>query len=99
MPSIPGFGRPGGFGPSFSGGFGMRSSSEDQVAGNLVEIGIYGIASLYEKFQLPETKKDDAAGGTPPTTPTLPTTPMTPPPAPPAPMPPAPMGDAPVPPK
>src|SRR5439155_445962 len=46
-PSFPGF--PGGFGPpgmpSFPGGFGgfggMRSSAEDQVAGNLVEVGIY----------------------------------------------------------
>ena len=39
----------------------MRSSSDDQVAGNMVEIGIYGIASLYEKFQLAPAKKDDAS--------------------------------------
>ena len=87
FPGIPGF--PGGGGGFFGG---IRSSAEDQVAGNLVEVGIYGITSLYEKFQKPEAKKDDAVNGVappaPPTAPAVPGAPM-PPAVPGAPMPPA----------
>lgn len=75
LPGVPGFGgSPGGpsfpgfpgFGPGGMGGYnpyggGFRNSSDDQVAGNMVEIGIYGIATLYEKFQPEPGKKDDAA--------------------------------------
>jgi hypothetical protein len=98
FPGIPGFpGFPGG------GGFlgGIRSSAEDQVAGNLVEVGIYGLTSLYEKFQKPEAKKDDAVGGAPPVgapiPPAGPGTPM-PPAGPGGPMPPAEKGNVPMPP-
>jgi len=49
--------------PGFPGGFGgnsaPRSSSEDQVASNLIELSIYGITSLYEKFELPTAKMDE----------------------------------------
>jgi len=79
MPGLPPFfgGPGGGFPGSFSG---IRSSAEDQVAGNLVEVGIYGITSLYEKFQPPEAKKDDATTSTgPPTTTPGAGTPMNPP--------------------
>jgi len=107
VPSMPSM--PGGFG-GFGGFGGMRSSSEDQVANNLVEVGIYGIASLYEKYQPPEAKKDDTSTTTGPTTtgpttgpmptvvPMPPTTPMNPPTTPPtAPTPPT--GTEPMPPK
>jgi hypothetical protein len=84
-PGLPGFpGMPGGPGfPGFPGmgGFGsLRSSNDDQVAGNMVEIGVYGIASLYEKFQ-PEKKDETTAAAAPSIgTPAAgaPTTPMTP---------------------
>jgi hypothetical protein len=63
-------GPPPGSGPGPSGGMPSggfpgsgvpRSSNEDQVATNLVEVSIYGIATLYEKFEA--VKKDDASGG------------------------------------
>lgn len=56
------------FGPgSFFGG-GPASSSDDQTAGNLIELAIYGIASLYEKFEA-EPKKDDTGTTVPGTAP------------------------------
>jgi hypothetical protein len=80
--------RPGGasgmFGPGMSGGMfggGPISSSDDQTAGNLIEVTTFGIAALYEKFDT-APKKDDAAAG-PAGTGTAPT-------GGPAPMPPAP---------
>jgi hypothetical protein len=60
-------GAPPGGGPTFGGfggyGYGSspQSSSDDQAAGNLVEVAIYGLASLYEKFEGP-AKKDDGTG-------------------------------------
>jgi hypothetical protein len=56
-PSGPGF-------PGFPGGSGSapRSSNEDQVASNLIELNIYGIATLYEKFDV--VKKDEASTAT-----------------------------------
>jgi hypothetical protein len=62
MPGFPGFPGGGSF-PGMGGGFfgGLRSSTDDQVAGNLVELGVYGITSLYEKFQPEGEKKDEAA--------------------------------------
>jgi len=97
MPGLPPFfgGPGGGFPGMFSG---IRSSAEDQVAGNLVEVGIYGITSLYEKFQPPEEKKDDTTTGPGPTT-TTPGTPMNPPTTTPGPMPTETKGNDPVPPK
>jgi hypothetical protein len=77
FPSMPGFpGMPGGFLGSSS----PRSSNEDQVAGSLVEFSIYGIASLYEKFQA-EPKKEGDTTPTPaePAGPTAPPAPMNPP--------------------
>lgn len=66
----PGGGGPPGFpGPGFGGFFGgsaPRSSNEDQVSGNLVELGVYGILSLYEKFQKEEPKTDAPVGAPPP---------------------------------
>jgi hypothetical protein len=55
----------GGF-PGMGGfGSGLRNSSDDQVAGNLVEIGLYGITSLYEKFQPEGAKKEDGTVAAP----------------------------------
>ena len=51
-------GMPGGFFGSSS----PRSSNEDQISGHLVEVGIYGILSLYEKFQKEEPKSDTPNG-------------------------------------
>jgi hypothetical protein len=90
----PGMMGPGMFGPGMFGGSGPLSSSDDQTAGNLIEVTLYGIASVYEKFDQATAKKDEAAAGTPadagmpPTAPTTPkgTDPATPmPPAGPAP--------------
>ncbi|WP_193788994.1 hypothetical protein [Zavarzinella formosa] len=54
-------GRMEGGNPGFPSSLGApRSSSEDMVAGNLIELSVYGIASLYEKFELPDAKKDEA---------------------------------------
>lgn len=70
---VPGFGGPGFGGPGFggppTGGFGgpanaPRSSNEDTVASNLIELSIYGIASLYEKFD-PNAVKDGSTTVTP----------------------------------
>ena len=72
-PAMPGMFPPGGFGPGFGGG--PTSSSDDQTAGNLIEIELYGIASLYEKFDPNAAKKDEPAGTTTPST--APTTPGT----------------------
>lgn len=44
------------------------NSSDDQTAGNLIEVTVFGIAALYEKFDA-GPKKDDAAGTPPATTP------------------------------
>jgi hypothetical protein len=60
FPGLPGFpGAPGmpGF-PGFPGSGAPRSSNEDQVATNLVEVGVYGITTLYEKFEPPAPKTD-----------------------------------------
>ncbi len=59
-----------------------RSSNEDQVASNLVEVSVYGITTLYEKFE--STDKKTEAGGEPATT--NGTSPKTPTPMTPAPM-------------
>ena len=58
-----------------SGGNTPRSSNEDQVASNLVEMTLYGIASLYEKFEV--VKKDESTTKDPvaPPTPAPPTPP------------------------
>ncbi|HVK11035.1 MAG TPA: hypothetical protein VM597_19860 [Gemmataceae bacterium] len=83
MPGRPGgLGGPGGF-PGFGGPGGYfgsgapRSSNEDQISGQLVEVGVYGILSLYEKFSKEEPKAEEAGGippvGAPPATGTPPT--------------------------
>lgn len=56
FPGIPGGGLPGI--PGFPGSGAPRSSNEDQVATNLVEVSMYGITTLYEKFQATETKTE-----------------------------------------
>jgi hypothetical protein len=57
---------PPGPGPGMLGGLfgtgGAISSSDDQAAGSLVVVGVYGIAALYEKFEEAPAKKDDATG-------------------------------------
>ena len=60
MPGSPGM-MMGGF-PGSSGAS-PRSSSEDMVAGNLIELSVYGIASLYEKYQSPEEAAAPKDGG------------------------------------
>jgi len=65
LPGIPGPGMPGLPGSGFPGfpGFGSgapRSSNEDQIAANLVELSVYGITTLYEKFEAPAAKTDGA---------------------------------------
>ena len=71
-PGPPGLSGPPGLPPGLSGpgpgiggyspyGFAPQSSTDDQTAGNLVEVAIYGLASLYEKFER-EPKKDGEAG-------------------------------------
>jgi hypothetical protein len=52
VPGLPAF--PGSF-PGFGGSM-PRSSNEDQVATNLVAISMYGITTLYEKFEPPADK-------------------------------------------
>jgi hypothetical protein len=47
--------------PSF--GSSAQSSSDDQAAGNLVEVFAVGIATLYEKFEKTPAKKDEAMPG------------------------------------
>jgi hypothetical protein len=46
-----------------------RSSNEDQVAANLVEVSIYGITTLYEKFDAAEAKKETTEEPVSPTSP------------------------------
>jgi len=75
----PGMMGPGMFGPGMFGGAPMNSS-DDQTAGNLIEVTVFGIAALYEKFDAAAAKKDEAAAA--PTTGTE-TAPPTPPAAPP----------------
>jgi hypothetical protein len=53
VPGLPSF--PGGL-PGFGGSGLPRSSNEDQVAANLVEVSMYGITTLYEKFETPPDK-------------------------------------------
>src|SRR5262249_31076024 len=76
VPGLPGFGRAGapgmggfpgfpGMPGGFLGGSSPRSSNEDQVAGSLVEFSVYGIASLYEKFQAEAKKEADTTAPTP----------------------------------
>jgi hypothetical protein len=62
----PGMMGPGMMGPGGIFGGGPLTSSDDQTAGNLIEVAVWGIASLYEKFDA--AKKDEAAGGTGATT-------------------------------
>jgi hypothetical protein len=57
---------------------GIRSSSDDQVAGNMVEVGVYGIASVYERYQPPKKENGADPQVTPSGAPTTPTPPMTP---------------------
>lgn len=55
-PGTPGL--PPGF-PGLGGSGTLRTSNEDQVASNLIELSVYGISSLYEKFDLPSVNKDE----------------------------------------
>lgn len=96
-PGGPGF--PGGSSGYPGSGIPTRSSAEDIVAGNLIELSVYGIASLYEKFatEAPKTDGTTAAPVTP-----APMEPMAPAPVEPktpAPMPTEPKAPAPVDPK
>lgn len=59
FPMGPPGGFPGGF-PGFGSASAPRSSSEDVASGNLIDLSVYGIASLYEKFQT-APRKDAAA--------------------------------------
>jgi hypothetical protein len=98
MPGIPPM--PGGVGPGGPGapGYGGSSSliaSESQITAGLVELSIYGIVSLYEKYSdAPASGEKEKAGEKPPAP--APMTPM--PPTPPAPMPPMPPAPGPSPP-
>jgi hypothetical protein len=67
-------GAPGSF-PGRSGGFGGDDEDEENL--NLLEVAIYGVASLYEKFPTkPPTPEGATAEGTPPgSTPTAPALP------------------------
>jgi hypothetical protein len=67
---------PGSIYPGMYGGFGtpVARSSEDQLAASLVELSVYGIASLYQPYT-----PEQPAGGAPTTTPASPTTPAPPP--------------------
>lgn len=74
-PGSPGPGRPGGAfpgaagpGPEGPGGYGGATVSEGQLNSGLIELTIYAVVSLYEKYQPPGTP---AAGG-PTTAPTTP---------------------------
>ncbi len=78
MPGMPGM-------PEMSGGYGNpynrpSTVSESQITSGLVELSIYGIVSLYEKYE-PKVDPAAAAGGStaPAITPTAPPTPTTPP--------------------
>jgi hypothetical protein len=64
LPSFPGF--PGGSFPGYPSGSSPRSSNEDQVATNLVEVTMYGITAIYEKFEAPAGKDNKADGDTEP---------------------------------
>lgn len=72
-----------GFPPSFPGTGGgssaPRSSNEDQVASNLIELSVYGITSLYEKFEAPTAKKDESQPTVGKVDPKAPMTPAVPP--------------------
>ena len=80
----PGFPGSGSFPGSSSGGYpgsgypggGSSVVSESQITSGLVELSVYGIVSLYEKYEAP--KPTDAAGApsTPPSAPNVPTTPV-----------------------
>jgi len=94
-PTRPGGGPPGSFGPGSFGpgnpsgfGYGSNSStvSESQITSGLVELSIYGIVSLYEKYtEAPKVDATTPNGSTPGPTPG-----PTPPTPGPGPMPPAP---------
>ena len=94
---------PGAFGgfPGVGSSSAPRSSSEDVASGNLIDFSVYGIASLYEKYQT-EPRKDAAAPVNP--APPAPVAPAVPAPAPvvpetpmPTPPPAAPVNPAPAP--
>jgi hypothetical protein len=57
----PGLGGPGGFGGP--GGYGSSSLSEEQVTSGLVELSLYGVITLYERYDAPpaEGPADPAA--------------------------------------
>ncbi|HEX3152126.1 MAG TPA: hypothetical protein VHR66_28900 [Gemmataceae bacterium] len=57
-PMMPGPGMPGPGMPSYGT---PQSSGDDQTAGNLVEVFVVGIATIYEKFEKTPAKKDDGA--------------------------------------
>jgi hypothetical protein len=74
-PGYPGSGYPG---SSYPGSYGPSTVSESQITSSLVELSIYGIVSLYEKYEAPKPPGEANAttpAGTTPTTP-MPTTPM-----------------------
>ncbi|MCZ2343414.1 MAG: hypothetical protein LC104_16720 [Bacteroidales bacterium] len=61
-------------GPGFGSPGGASTVSEGQVTSGLVELAIYGIVSLYEKYEKP--KPTDSADGADPTQPVAATDPM-----------------------
>ncbi|MSR53310.1 MAG: hypothetical protein EXS09_08465 [Gemmataceae bacterium] len=82
IPSGPGF--PSGFPSGYPGGGGSstpRSSNEDQVASNLIQLDVYGITSLYEKFEGSTAKKDETPATVGKVDPKVPVTPIAPPPS------------------
>jgi hypothetical protein len=84
---------PGSFGPGSPGSTpGASIASESQITAGLVELSIYGVVSLYEKYtEAPPANAAAPANGTAPTTPPgppAPTPPAVPPGMPPGPMPP-----------
>jgi hypothetical protein len=58
------FGPPRGPGSEYPGGTGAATMSEGQLTSGLIELTIYGVVSLYEKYQPPP---DASAGTNPPT--------------------------------
>ena len=64
----PGMGGFGGFGPS-TGGPTASTVSESQITSGLIELSIYGVISLYEKYEPAKAGDATAAPGTPGPTP------------------------------
>jgi hypothetical protein len=66
MPPMGGMVSPGGMGGGFPGGFGSPSATTDQSDPNLIEVAVYGIAALYERYPpKPPAQPQGGTGTTP----------------------------------